>query len=83
MALGVSKSWISQIEAGNRRPTLELLEKYAQVFNIPASSILFFAEHLEDKSLAERVRVSVASKILHAMNFIDAHAGKNDDRAPD
>lgn len=82
VALGVSKSWISQIEAGNRRPTLELLEKYAEVFEIPTSSILFFAEHLKDNSLSERVRVNVASKVLNAMKFIDARAGKND-HAPD
>lgn len=82
-ALGVSKSWISQIEAGNRRPTLELLEKYAAAFEIPTSSILFFAEHLKDDSLSERVRVSVASKVLHLMNFISVGAGKNDDRQID
>ena len=52
-ALGVSKSLISQIEAGNRRPTLELLEKYAAVFEVPTSSVLFFAEHLDD-SLSEQ-----------------------------
>lgn len=80
VALGVSKSWISQIEAGNRRPTLELLEKYAAIFEVPTSSILFFAEHLKDSSFSERVRVSVASKVLHAMQFIDARAGGNDDQ---
>ncbi|MBX9943698.1 MAG: helix-turn-helix domain-containing protein [Reyranella sp.] len=79
VALGVSKSWISQIEAGNRRPTLELLEKYAAVFEVPTSSILFFAEHLKDNSFSERVRVSVASKVLHAMDFIDARAGRSDE----
>ena len=80
-ALGVSKSLISQIEAGNRRPTLELLEKYAAVFEVPTSSVLFFAEHLDD-SLSERVRVGVASKVLHLMDFIATRAGKTDDHSP-
>jgi transcriptional regulator with XRE-family HTH domain len=78
VALGVSKSWISQIEAGNRRPTLELLEKYADVLKVPMSSILFFAEQMKDDSVSERVRVRVASKVLHAMKYIATRASDDD-----
>lgn len=74
--LGVSKSLISQIEAGNRRPTLELIEKYAIAFKVPPSSILFFSERLEDKRLSERVRVGIASKVLKLMDFLDKRASE-------
>lgn len=72
--LGVSKSLLSQIESGGRRPTLDLLEGYAKVFNLPISSILFFSEQLESNKLSERTRVKVADKVVKLMEFIAARS---------
>ena len=47
--LGVSRSYVSELESGNRTPSLDLLSRYADVFNVPVSSLVFFAEALEDK----------------------------------
>ena len=72
--LDVSKSLLSQIESGGRRPTLDLLEGYAKVFNLPISSILFFSEQLESNKLTERTRVKVADKVVKLMEFIAARS---------
>ena len=42
--LGISKSYMSEIEKGTKSPTVELFNKYAEVFKMPPASILFFAE---------------------------------------
>jgi transcriptional regulator with XRE-family HTH domain len=74
--LGVSKSHVSGIESGRKAPSLELLQRYATVFDVPLSSIMFFSENLGDRSAADRARGIVAKKIVALMRFI-AERSKN------
>ena len=46
--LGISKSYLSEIEHGKKKPTIELLEKYAETFNIKVSTIFLFSEAIEN-----------------------------------
>lgn len=73
--IGVSKSYISEIENGNRSPSLEIIEKYASEFRMPVSSILFFSEQIPQAKNGEKIRVVVASKVLDILKFIE---GKSD-----
>jgi transcriptional regulator with XRE-family HTH domain len=73
--LGVSKSYLSEIEAGQKAPTLPLIEKYAKLFEIPASAILFFAENLRDPSARSQARRFVAKKVLTLLQFIEQRSG--------
>lgn len=73
--LGISKSHLSEIESGKKAPTLALLDRYADVFGIPVSSILFFSENLDSDVKTEKARVFVSSKILALMNFIAERSG--------
>lgn len=72
--LGISVSYLSEIEAGNRRINVELLSKYSEAFNIPASSLMLFSEQLEQKSL-NRTRIKVADKILKVMSWAAEEGG--------
>jgi len=74
--LGIAPSYLSEIESNRKQPTLQLLEKYAQEFNIPVSSIMFFSESLKDGSFSERTRVSVSRKVLAILNFIAERSGR-------
>jgi len=47
--LGISRSYISEIEKGLKIPSVEVLIKYADFYEVPLSSLLLFAENLEDK----------------------------------
>ena len=68
--LGISKSYLSEIEKGEKKKvTLDLLERYSQVFNIPVSSLMFFAEQV-DQDNYEEVRASVAGKVLKMLDWI-------------
>lgn len=79
--LGVSKSYISEIESGTKPPTLLLIQKYADTFEIPVSSIIFFSESLEkdEKPSYVRAKTFVASKILNIMKFLEEKSGQKYD----
>lgn len=68
--LGISKSYLSEIEAGKKQPSLELIYKYAQLFRVPTSSILFFGESL-DKGSGKKTRTNIASKVLKILDWIE------------
>lgn len=63
-ALGISKSYLSEIEKGEKNPTLQLIDKYHIKFKIPKSSILFFAEGFEGVGEPTRIQKEIAGKIL-------------------
>ena len=69
--LEISKSYLSEIESGKKTPTIELIEKYASQFGIPASSILFFSENLDDPSRASKVKGAIAGKVLQFLQFVE------------
>jgi transcriptional regulator with XRE-family HTH domain len=77
--LGISQSYLSEVETGAKQPTLELLEKYSDVFSIPVSSILYFSERKGEKS-PERLSDAIASKALQMLNWVDVIT--SDERKP-
>ncbi len=74
--LGIAPSFLSEIEAGKKQPTLALLEKYSEQFKIPVSSIMYFSESMKDGSIGERTRVRVSRKVLALLNFIAERSGR-------
>ncbi len=59
--LGISKSYLSEIEKGSKKPTLDLMEKYSKNFQIPVSSIMFFSENIDNTKAYEKARGAVAA----------------------
>ena len=56
--LGISPSYLSEIENSHKRPSLGLIHEYARVFNTKPSVILFFAEQLgEGEGTSSRAEV--------------------------
>ena len=45
----VSAGYISDIEKGNKKPSMDLIEKYAKFFNTTPSALLFFSEELDSQ----------------------------------
>jgi transcriptional regulator with XRE-family HTH domain len=70
--LEISKSYISEIESGKKTPTIDLLNKYSNFFDIPTSSIMFFSENLDlnRDEKTEKLRGCLSSKILAILDFI-------------
>jgi transcriptional regulator with XRE-family HTH domain len=71
LELGVSNSHLSEIEKGKKQPSLELLGRYSERFNIPVSSLLFFSEQLDSGSTGDKIRVAAAKKILALLNWVE------------
>lgn len=68
--LGISQSYLSEIENGNKDVTLEVLRKYSEQMNIPMSSLLFFSEKVEGAPRNAKGRVYIAGKVLDVLKRI-------------
>jgi transcriptional regulator with XRE-family HTH domain len=47
--LNISRAYVSEIEHGNKLPSLKIIQQYAKVFGLTTSWILLFSEELEKK----------------------------------
>ena len=75
--LGISKSYLSEIESNKKTVSLHLLEMYSSIFNVPLSSILFFSENMNSNNPEAEARALVSSKILALMRFIAERSEKS------
>lgn len=73
--LGVSNSYLSEIESGKKQPSLDLLKKYSEYFDVPVSSLLFFSENLDNPKITDKIRVGTARKIVALLQWVEQ---KND-----
>lgn len=62
--LGISKSYLSEIESRKKTPSLALLESYGQVFQVPVSSILFLVENFDCPPQKRNAPVSLKVLVL-------------------
>jgi transcriptional regulator with XRE-family HTH domain len=74
--LGISRSHLSELESGKKNATIELLKRYSEVFDVPASTFLSFTEALEGESDRRRAR---AKKLLSALEWLNEEPGSDGD----
>lgn len=67
--VGLSKSYVSEIESGEKNVSLAVLEKYSTAFDIPMSSLMLFAERVEGAGKADAIRAYVADKALKMLDW--------------
>ncbi|MDP2761346.1 MAG: helix-turn-helix transcriptional regulator [Sideroxyarcus sp.] len=68
--LGISNSYLSEIESGSKSPSVDLLDQYSVVFKLPLSSILLFSEQLEEATPGNKLRVKAADKVLKLLEWV-------------
>jgi len=56
--IGLSPSYISELEAGKKSPSLKVISKYATRFDVPSSAIFGFAEQLEADPHGLKARIA-------------------------
>lgn len=67
--LGLSRSYISEIESGRKRPNFDVIESYSKFFGIRPSLLMFFSEELDlelkasNKSKYARAALDILRKI--------------------
>jgi len=74
--LGISVSYLSELEAGNRRINFDILEKYSKTFSIPPSSILFCGEHIRAGKLIKPTGGPLAKKMSKIMKWATGKEAK-------
>lgn len=68
--LGVSQSFISEIEKSKREVSLDLLGRYSRALKVPMSSLLLFAESVEGAPPMGRGKLFVANKTIELLRKI-------------
>jgi transcriptional regulator with XRE-family HTH domain len=76
--LGISPSYLSEIENGHKRPSLELIDRYAEVFRTKPSVILFFAEEL-GQGRATASHAAARKKLLMFLKAVERFAHTEDE----
>jgi len=69
--LNIKVDVIYRIEAKRQSVTQNVLELYSQEFNIPISSLWFFAEEFPNASKGQKVKHYFAQKIIDFLTFIE------------
>lgn len=70
--LGISNSYLSELESGKKHPTLDILNRYSERFSIPTSSLLFFSERLSEAGITSNLRIGAAKKVLSLLQWVEA-----------
>jgi transcriptional regulator with XRE-family HTH domain len=68
--LSISTSYLSELESGKKEPSLDLLQKYADCFNIPLSSLVVFSETLDGSHSKSKARAFLSKKMLKVLEWI-------------
>lgn len=70
--LGLSRSFVSELEkTDGKKPSMDVLERYAIFFKIPVSSLLLFAERSGATNIREKSRIFAADKVLKMLEWLE------------
>jgi transcriptional regulator with XRE-family HTH domain len=76
--LGLSKSYLSEIESGKKTVTFDLINKYSEIFDIPSSSLVFFSESISTKGkLSDSFRTAASGSILNIFEWFMSKGNSN------
>ncbi|MFI3300740.1 MAG: helix-turn-helix transcriptional regulator [Candidatus Gastranaerophilales bacterium] len=70
--LEVSSGYVTDIEKSNKKPSMDIIEKYAKVFNTTPSTLLFFSEEL-DKNKGP-YKTAIRNKMLILLQALEDKA---------
>lgn len=77
--LGISKSYLSEIEHDKKKPSIDIIEKYAELMNVKPSTVLLFSEALdEDSDCNKNASQTVAKAAVKWLRILEK-AGRLDE----
>lgn len=74
--LKVSRSYLCEIEAGRKQPSLDLLRAYADYFRTPLSAILLFSESVESGPMAEKARKATTTAAVKLLDWLESRGNR-------
>lgn len=66
--LGLSPSYLSEIENNKKTPSIDLLEQYSEIFDIKTSSIILMAEDYLDSKKKSKSDLFIQKRMLKLLN---------------
>ena len=77
--LGISTSYLSEIENNKKKPSLELLEKYSKVYGIRLSSLILLSERIEDAENEGKGTAFIRTMMLRLIQGMSNMVGDTDE----
>ena len=77
--LGISASYLSEIENNKKQPSLELLQKYADIYGIRLSSLILLSENMDEAEKSGKGTVFVRNMMVHLIQSMSAAASDPDE----
>lgn len=69
--LELSQSYVSELENGKKQPTMDVLDKYAKVFEMKKSTLLLFAESLEGEEIKNDKKQRIARAGMKLLKILE------------
>ena len=69
--LELSQSYVSELENGKKQPTMEVLDKYAKVFDMKKSTLMLFAESLEGEEIKNDKKQRIARAGMKLLKILE------------
>lgn len=79
--LGISNSYLSEIENNKKQPSLELLQSYSTILGMKLSSLILLSENFEEASKLNKSQDFIKSMMLRWINFMSKDEGAIDELA--
>ncbi|MCI2908891.1 helix-turn-helix domain-containing protein [Staphylococcus hominis] len=78
--LNISPSYLSEIENNKKTPSLNLIEKYAEMFDIKVSSIILMAEDMEKNKKLSMSEKFIQKRMINLLNKYAIERAENDEK---
>lgn len=75
IALGISSSYLSEIENNKKKPSLEILEKYADIYGIKLSSLILLSEDFVEAEKENKSNVFIRNMMVRLINGMSPKLG--------
>ncbi|MEI3581461.1 MAG: helix-turn-helix transcriptional regulator [Alphaproteobacteria bacterium] len=76
--LGISPAYLSKIETEKAQPTLEILNKYAAIFQTTTSALLFFSENLDKEKNRGPFKIGMRNIMLKLLEILEGYKDETD-----
>ena len=73
-SLNASASYLSEIESGKKKPTLDFIKQFSNYFKIRPSTILFFMEEMEANSEKSKTKDLIRNNFLKFLKYVEKGA---------
>jgi transcriptional regulator with XRE-family HTH domain len=77
--LDLSPSYLSEIENGKKTPSYDVLEKYAEVFDVKLSTLIIFTEDYAKNKHTGKAQNGIRKMLFNFMKRLDEEVADEDE----